>query len=69
MSSSSFEEHGDYSGNEVDFGDEHALPDASKFSHIFEEKMQVDVPAMVPPSGEVTTTEGISSIPPVLFFI
>ena len=25
--------------------------------------MQVDVPAMVPPLGEVATTEGISSIP------
>ena len=66
MSSSSFEEHGDYSGDEVDFGDEPALLDTSKLSHISEEEMQVDIPTMVPPSGEVTTTEGISSIP--LFF-
>ena len=66
VSSSSSEEHNDYSGDEVDFGDEPALPDTSKFSHISEEEMQLDVPVMVPPSGEVTTTEGISSIP--LFF-
>ena len=67
MSSSSFEEHSDYSGDEVDSGDEPALPDTSKFTHIFEEEMQVDVPAMVPPSGDVTTTEGISSIPRFFF--
>ena len=63
VSSSSSEEHGDYSGDEVDFGDEPVLSDASKFSHISEEEMQVDVLTMVPPSGEVTTTEGISSFP------
>ena len=38
LSSSSFEEHGYYSSEEVDFGDEPALPDTSKFSHISEEK-------------------------------
>ena len=64
VSSSSSEEHSDYSGDEVDFGDKPALPDTSKFTHISEEEMQVDIPAMVPPSGEVTTTEGISSISP-----
>ena len=69
MSSSSSKEHGDYSGDEVDFGDEPALPDASKFSNISEEEIHMDVLAMVSPSGEVTTTEGISSIPPSLFFI
>jgi len=63
VSSSSSEEHSDYSGDEVDFGDEPAFPDTSKFSQIFEEKMQVDVPTMVPPSREITATEGISSIP------
>ena len=63
VSSSSSEEHNDYSGDEVDFGDEPALPDTSKFSHISEEEMQVYVPAMVSPSGEVTTTEDISSFP------
>ena len=62
MSSSSSEEQGYYSGEEVDFDDEPALPDTSKFSHISEEKMQVYVPAMVPPTGEIATTEGISSI-------
>jgi len=51
LSSSSFEEHEYYSGEEVDFGDESALPDTSKFSHILEEEMQMYVPAMVPPSG------------------
>ena len=69
MSSSSSEEHGDYSGDEVDFGDEPALPDTSKFLHISQEEMQVDVPVMVLPSGEVTTTENISSIPSILFLI
>ena len=59
VSSSSSEEHGDYSGDEVYFGDEPALPDTSKFSHISDEEMQVDVPAMVPPLPEVATTEGI----------
>jgi len=63
VSSSSSKEHNYYSGEEVDFGDEAAFSDTSKFSQISEEEMQVYVPAMVPPSGEVTTTEGISSIP------
>ena len=40
VSSSSSEEHGDYSGDEVNFGDKPALPDASKFSHISKEEMQ-----------------------------
>jgi len=62
LSSSSSEDHEYYSGEEVDFGDEPTLPDTSKFSHISEEEMQVYVPVMVPPSGEITTTEGISSI-------
>ena len=59
MSSSSSEEYSDYPEDEVDFGDEPALLDTNKFSHISEEEMQVDVPAMVSPSGEVATTEGI----------
>ena len=63
VSSSSSEEHIDYLGDEVDFGDELALPDTSKFLYILEEEMQVYVLAMVPQSGEVTTNEGISSIP------
>ena len=62
MSSSSFEEHDYYLGEEVDFGDEPALPDTSKFSYISEEEMQAYVPAMIPPSGEVIIAEGISSI-------
>ena len=57
--SSSSDEHEYYSGREVNFGDEPALPDTSKFSYISEEEMQVYVPAMVPPSGEIATTEGI----------
>jgi len=39
VSSSSSEEHSDYSGDEVDFGDEPAFPDTSKFLHISEEEM------------------------------
>ena len=39
LSSSSSEEHGYYSGEEVNFGDEPALPDTSKFSHISEEEI------------------------------
>ena len=62
VSSSSSEEHEYYSGEEVNFGDEPALLDTSKFSHIPEEEMQVYVSMMVPPLGEVTTIEGISSI-------
>ena len=62
MSSSSFEEQGYYSCKEVNFGDELTLPNTSKFLHILEEEMQVYVPAMVPPSGEVPTAEGISFI-------
>ena len=61
MSSSSSEEHEYYSGEKVDFGDESALPDTSKFSHISEEEIQAYVSAMVP-SVEVTTAKGISSI-------
>jgi len=62
LSSSSSEEHEYYSGEEVDFGDEPALPDTSKFSHISEEEMQAYVPAMVLPSGEIATADVISSI-------
>ena len=59
--SSSFEENFDYSGDKLYFGDEPAPPDTSKFTHIFKEEMQVDVPATIPPSGKVATTGGISS--------
>ena len=69
VSSSSFEEHVDYLGDELGFSDELVPSDTTKHSHIFKEEIQVDVPVTVPPSGEVTTTEGISSIPPVFFFI
>jgi len=61
VSSSLSEEYSDYSGDEVDFGNEPAFPDTSKFLHISEEEMQVDVPTMIPPSREITVTEGISS--------
>jgi len=60
MLSSSSEEYEYYSGEEVNFGDEPALPDTSKFSHILEEEMQGYVPAMAPPTVEIATTEGIS---------
>jgi len=38
VSSSSFEEHGDYSGEEVDFDDDPALPDISNFLHILRKR-------------------------------
>jgi len=66
--SSSSEERSYYSRDEVDFGDEPALLDTSKFFHISEEEMQVYVLAMVPPSGGVTA-EGISSILLNYFFV
>ena len=59
LSSSLSEEHGCYSGEKVDFGDEPALPDTSKFSHISEEEIQGYVPVMVSPIAEIATTEGI----------
>ena len=40
LSSSSSEEHGYYSDEEVNFGDEPTLPDMSKFSHISKEDIQ-----------------------------
>ena len=60
LSSSSSEEYEYYSGEEIDFSDEFALPDTGKFSHISEEEMQGDVPVMVSPTGEIATVEGIS---------
>ena len=67
--SSSFEEHVDYSGDKLYFGDEPAPPDNSKFSHISEEEMQVDILETSLPLEGTATVEGISSIPPFLFFI
>ena len=59
LSSSSSEEHECYFGEEVDFSDEPALPDTSKFSHISEEEIQGYVPGMVLLTIEIVTTEGI----------
>ena len=58
LSSSSSEEHGYYSGEEVDFGDEPALPDSSKFSHISEEKIQGYDTMTASPIAIVAATEG-----------
>jgi len=41
MLSSSSEEHVDYSGDKIDFGDKLASPYTSKFSHVSEEQMRV----------------------------
>ena len=60
LSSSSSKKHEYYSGEEVDFSDEPALPDTSKFSHISEEEMHGYVPAMVLPIG--AAAEGTSFI-------
>ena len=53
------EEHGYFSGEEVDFGDEPALLDTSKFLHISEEEIQEYVPMMVLPIARISATEGI----------
>ena len=58
LSSSSSEEHGYYSGDEVNFGDEPALPDTSKFSHISEEEIQGCDPVTVSPIATIAATEG-----------
>ena len=65
--SSSSEEHVNYSGDELDFDDELAPPDTSKFSYISEEEMRVDVTETSLPLEGTVTVKGISSIPPVLF--
>jgi len=59
LSSSSSKEHGYYSGEEVNFGDEPALPDTSKFSHISEEEIQGYVPVTVSSIARIAATEGI----------
>ena len=62
LSSSSSEAHGYYSGEEVNFGDELALPDTSKFLHISKEEIQGYVPMMVSPIARIAVTEGISFV-------
>ena len=62
LSSFSSEEYGYFSGEEVNFGDEHALPDTSKFSHISEKEIQGYVPVMVSPIAGIVATEGISFV-------
>ena len=59
LSSSSSEEHGYYSGEEVDFGDKPTLPDTSKFSHISEEEIQGYDPVTASLIAMIATTEGI----------
>ena len=69
VSSSSSEEHVDYSRDDRDFGNEPApRPDISKFSHMTEEEMQVAASRMELPLGGTTTTEDILSTPIVAFF-
>ena len=67
--SSSSKEHVDYKGDKLDSGDEPAPPNTSKLSHISEEEMRVDVLETSLPLEGTATVEGISSIPPVLFFM
>jgi len=59
LSSSSSEEHGYYSSEEVDFGDEPAFPDTSKFSHISEEETQGYDPVTASPIVRIAATESI----------
>ena len=58
LSSSSSEEHGYYSGEEVNFGDEPALLDTSKFSHITEEEIQGYDPVTALPIAMIAATKG-----------
>ena len=57
LSSSSGEDEYD-SGDEVDFGDEPALPDPSKFSHILEEEIHRCDPVTVSPIATIAAAEG-----------
>jgi len=58
LSSSSSGEHEYSSGDEVDFGDEPAPPDPSKFSHITEEEIQGCDPVTVSPIATIAPAEG-----------
>ena len=58
LSSSSSEEDESYSGDEVDFGDEPAPPDPSKFSHISEEEMHGCDPVTASPLAAIAPAEG-----------
>jgi len=58
LSSSSSEEHGYYSSEEVNFGDEPTLPNTSKFSHITEEEIQGYDPVTTSPIAMIAATEG-----------
>ena len=67
LSSSSSEEHGYYSSEEVDFGDKPALPDTSKFSHISEEEIQACDPVMALPIAIIAAIEGLVFLNRLLF--
>jgi len=69
LSSSSFREHEYYSGDEVDFGDEPALSDPSKFSHISEEEIQVCDPVTVSPIATIAAAEGTLVVFLTLFLL
>ena len=62
LSSSSSKEEEYDSGDEVDFGDEPALPDSSKFSHISEEEMHGCDPVVVSPMATIAAAEGTLAI-------
>ena len=47
-----------YSGEEIDFGDEPALLDTSKFSHITEEEILGYDPVTASPIEMIAATEG-----------
>ena len=58
LSSSSSGEDGYDSGDKVDFGDEPAPLDPSKFSHISEEEIHRCDPVTVSPVAPIATVEG-----------
>jgi len=55
--------------DDYDFVHEPACYDASKFSHMTEEKMQVAAPGMELPFKVTLATEGTLSIPLIIFFL
>jgi len=70
VSSSSSEERVDYFGDDCDFVYE-PVPslDTSKFSHMTEEEIQVDIPETELPLGETATIESTLSISFIAFLV
>jgi len=69
VSSSSSEEHVDYSGDDHDFGNEPApRPDTGKFSYMTKEEMQVAASGMELLLGDILPLRVIFLLQSLLFF-